>query len=41
MNYKIWLSDRRFLGCFDRIVFAVYDPSPEQKTLKAFQALLF
>jgi uncharacterized protein (TIGR02452 family) len=38
--FKTWLSDRTFLGCFDRVVFAVYDPSPEQKTLQAFQALL-
>lgn len=32
-----WLHAPEFQGCFDRVVFAVYDPSKEQKTLKAFQ----
>lgn len=32
-----WLDHPRFLGLFDRIVMAVYDKSPGQKTLKAFE----
>ena len=33
-----WLDDARFAGCFDRVVFAVYDPRREQPNLRAFQA---
>jgi uncharacterized protein (TIGR02452 family) len=32
-----WLSDPQFVGCFERIVFAVYDPGSAQRTLSAFQ----
>lgn len=32
-----WLSDERFAGAFDEVVFAVYDPSRERRTLAAFQ----
>jgi uncharacterized protein (TIGR02452 family) len=31
-----WLDDARFRGAFDRVVFAVYDRSAEQLTLRAF-----
>ncbi len=33
-----WLEHPRFLGCFDRVIFGVYDPSKTQTTLKSFQA---
>ena len=33
-----WLDSPTFLGCFDRVVFGVYDPSKTKDTLKAFQA---
>lgn len=33
-----WLESERFLGCFDRVNFGVYDPSKNQETLKAFQS---
>ena len=33
-----WLARPEFLGCFDRVVFAVYDPSRHKNTLQAFQA---
>ncbi len=26
-----------FQGCFERVVFGIYDPNKNQKTLKAFQ----
>ncbi len=32
-----WLSDPQFQGCFDRVVFGIYDPSKNKATLKAFQ----
>lgn len=32
-----WLREPRFQGCFDRVIFGVYDPSKNQETLKAFQ----
>lgn len=32
-----WLREPNFQGCFDRVVFGVYDPSKNQATLKAFQ----
>lgn len=33
-----WLVDARFLGAFDRVVFAIHDGSAEKSTLAAFQA---
>jgi uncharacterized protein (TIGR02452 family) len=33
-----WLESPRFQGCFDRVMFAIYDSSKSQDTLKAFQA---
>ena len=33
-----WLEDERFAGAFDRVVFAVYDPRPEQEAFRAFGA---
>lgn len=33
-----WLSSPNFHGCFDRVVFAVYDTSEQKGTLQAFQA---
>lgn len=36
--FGAWLEHPRFQGCFDQIVFAVYDPSPGQHNLHAFQA---
>jgi len=33
-----WIESRRFSGCFDRVVFGVYDRSKTQDTLKAFQS---
>lgn len=35
--FNDWLQHPQFAGCFDRVVFAVYDRSKEQATLKAFQ----
>lgn len=32
-----WLESPRFQGCFDRVVFAVYDPSADQHNLQAFR----
>lgn len=32
-----WLEDTKFSGCFDRVVFAIYDRSQERHTLRAFQ----
>jgi uncharacterized protein (TIGR02452 family) len=32
-----WLESDSFRGCFDRVVFAVYDTSKRRETLKAFQ----
>lgn len=32
-----WLEDTKFSGCFERVVFAIYDRSPEKTTLQAFQ----
>ena len=31
-----WLESDTFQGCFDRVVFAVYDPRKEQTVLQAF-----
>ncbi|MEM7345257.1 MAG: TIGR02452 family protein [Chloroflexota bacterium] len=36
--FGTWLTSPEFTGCFDRVVFAVYDPTKQQETLKAFQA---
>ncbi|MEM8640444.1 MAG: TIGR02452 family protein [Cyanobacteria bacterium P01_G01_bin.54] len=33
-----WLESPRFQGCFDRVVFGIYDSSKHQSTLQAFQA---
>jgi uncharacterized protein (TIGR02452 family) len=35
--FASWLRAERFDGAFDDVVFAVYDPSPEQRTLGAFR----
>lgn len=32
-----WLESPRFKGCFDRVVFGIYDPSKNKATLQAFQ----
>lgn len=32
-----WLAAPAFAGCFDRVDFAIYDRSPQQSTLAAFQ----
>jgi uncharacterized protein (TIGR02452 family) len=32
-----WLARPQFGGCFERVVFAIYDSSQEQATLRAFQ----
>jgi uncharacterized protein (TIGR02452 family) len=32
-----WLKDRRFLGCFDRVTFAIYTSKNNLETLIAFQ----
>ena len=32
-----WLESPRFEGCFDRVVFGIYDPSKNKATLQAFQ----
>lgn len=32
-----WLENQRFLGCFDRVVFGIYDSSQEKRTFSAFQ----
>jgi uncharacterized protein (TIGR02452 family) len=32
-----WLDSPRFGGCFDRVVFGVYDSRKDRKVLKAFQ----
>jgi hypothetical protein len=32
-----WLAGPQFRGCFERVVFAIYDSSQEQATLRAFQ----
>jgi uncharacterized protein (TIGR02452 family) len=32
-----WLENDEFAGAFDRVVFAVFDPSPERKSLDAFR----
>jgi uncharacterized protein (TIGR02452 family) len=31
-----WLESPRFHGCFDRVVFGIYDPSKTKDTLRAF-----
>ncbi|HBP19040.1 MAG TPA: TIGR02452 family protein [Planctomycetes bacterium] len=33
-----WLADPRFAGAFELVHFAVYDPSRQQRNLRAFQA---
>jgi uncharacterized protein (TIGR02452 family) len=35
-----WLENPRFRGAFDRVVFAIYDRSPGQATLRAFEQRL-
>ena len=35
--FDSWLDSPQFNGYFDRVVFAIYDPSKTQETLKAFQ----
>jgi uncharacterized protein (TIGR02452 family) len=35
--FGAWLLSPAFRGCFDRIVFAVYDTSRDQRTLRAFE----
>lgn len=35
--FHAWLTGPRFRGAFDRVVFAVYDRSAEQATLRAFE----
>lgn len=32
-----WLANQQFLGCFDRVVFGIYDNSQEKRTFSAFQ----
>jgi len=32
-----WLESERFKGLFDRVVFAIYDTSPQRSTLAAFE----
>ncbi|MEO0455809.1 MAG: TIGR02452 family protein [Cyanobacteria bacterium P01_A01_bin.114] len=32
-----WLAAPQFQGCFDRVVFGVYDPTQDQRILQAFQ----
>jgi uncharacterized protein (TIGR02452 family) len=32
-----WLESRRFQGCFERVVFGIYDSSKNQNTLRAFK----
>jgi uncharacterized protein (TIGR02452 family) len=36
--FGIWLASAEFQGCFQRVVFAVYDTSHNKETLCAFQA---
>lgn len=36
--FGAWLAHPAFAGCFDRVVFAVYDPSKERRNLVAFRA---
>lgn len=36
--FGCWLADARFLGAFDRVVFAIHDGSAEKSTLAAFRA---
>jgi uncharacterized protein (TIGR02452 family) len=36
--FGFWLEHAEFQGCFDRVVFAVYDTRPQQKNLRAFQS---
>ena len=33
-----WLTSSEFCGCFDRVIFAVYDTSHNKKTLQAFES---
>jgi uncharacterized protein (TIGR02452 family) len=35
--FGTWLMSPEFRGCFDRVVFAVYDTGGEQRILRAFQ----
>ena len=34
--FGIWLHSPEFAGCFDRVVFAIYDPTKEKRIFKAF-----
>ena len=38
-SFKTWLESERFTGAFERVVFAVYDPSKAKANLKAFEAV--
>lgn len=38
--FAVWLEHSAFRGCFDRVVFAVYDTSKNQETLRAFEKRL-
>lgn len=38
--FGIWLTSPEFRGCFERVVFAVYDTSRNRETFRAFQARL-
>ncbi|MCP4149636.1 MAG: TIGR02452 family protein [bacterium] len=35
--FGLWLEDQRFRGCFEHVIFGIYDSSKTQNTLKAFQ----
>ena len=35
--FGVWLASERFAGLFDRVVFAIYDKSPQRATLHAFE----
>ncbi len=38
--FGCWLAHERFKGAFERVVFAIYDSSPEKNTLNAFRQRL-
>lgn len=37
-SFAAWLESPSFAGAFERVLFAVYDPSREQRNLRAFEA---